>query len=63
MTMSAKEIREWLETLREDDLVGVDDGGLCLRVAGNPAIYCEIGGICEEDEDETGSSERAGEGV
>ncbi len=51
MAMPVKEIREWLDTLNDDDLVGVDDGGLSLQVVDDPGSYCEIGGIPEEDED------------
>ncbi len=46
MSMSAKEIKEWLAILDENAEVGIDDSGLCLRVAGEPS-YLEIGGIEE----------------
>jgi len=52
MAMQVSEIREWLDTLNDDDLVGVDDGGLCLRVVDNSAPYLEIGGMPDEEEDE-----------
>lgn len=48
MAMSVGEVREWLETVSKDAEVAVDDGGLTLVVVGNPQIYCEIGGIPEE---------------
>lgn len=49
MAMSVEEIREWLDTLNENDLVGVDDGGLALRVVGDDESYCEIGGMPEDE--------------
>lgn len=51
MAMTVREIKEWLNTLQDDDLVGVDEGGLCLELVGDPESYCEIGGIPEEEED------------
>jgi len=51
MAMTVREIKEWLNTLQDDDLVGIDDGGLCLEVAEDPGTYCEIGGLPEEEED------------
>lgn len=48
MAMTAQEIMEWLEGLPEDAVVGVDDGGLCLRVAGDEGNYCEVGGLPED---------------
>jgi hypothetical protein len=50
MAMSVAEIREWLDTLNENDLVGVDEGGLCLEVVDNPGVYLEIGGIPEGED-------------
>jgi len=44
--MSVAEIKEWLETLPNDSEVGVDGGGLCLRVVGlEDAAWLEIGGL------------------
>jgi hypothetical protein len=51
MAMRVDEIMEWLKTLREDDLVGVDDGGLMLEVVDNSAEYLEIGGLPLEGDD------------
>jgi len=45
MAMPISEIKKWLETLNEDDMVGVDDDGLSLSVAFDPNIYLEIGGV------------------
>ena len=47
--------------MNDDDLVGVDDGGLCLQVVDDSGSYCEIGGLPEEeegDEAEEGSAPR-----
>ncbi len=53
MSMDVKEIKDWLDTLDPDDGVGVDEGGLCLVVEGEPDCYLEIGGIpLPEDESE-----------
>ena len=57
MAMPVSEIREWLDTLNDDDQVGVDDGGLCLQVVDDSASYCEIGGIPEEEEGEEAEDE------
>ncbi len=50
--MQVKEIRDWLNTLQPTDLVGIDEGGLCLQVwEGSPvevqdsAAYLEVGGL------------------
>lgn len=47
MAMKVSEVREWLEGLPKNAEVGVDDGGLCLRVAGDEKNYCEVGGLPE----------------
>lgn len=53
MAMSVAEIRDWLSSLSDADLVGVDDGGLCLRVVGREEeVWCEIGGLPEGEPDE-----------
>ena len=49
LMISVSELKNWLETLAEDDFVGVDDGGLCLVVLDTDAYY-EIGGMPEEEE-------------
>ena len=51
MAMQVVQLREWLATLNDDQLVGVDDGGLCLRVVDDPEPYCEIGGLPEDEDD------------
>jgi len=50
MAMKASEVREWLDGLPKDAEVGVDDGGLCLRVVGDEETYCEVGGLPEDEE-------------
>ena len=52
MAMSVKEIKEWLNTLNENDAVGVDDGGLCLQSFNDPDAYLEIGGMPDEEDEE-----------
>jgi hypothetical protein len=52
MSMNVKEIKRWLESLSDLDEVGVDDGGLCLRSVQHPNVYCEIGGIPEDAEND-----------
>lgn len=42
--MSAQELIEWAQSLNPDDQVGVDDGGLTLRVYGG-GNWLEIGGL------------------
>lgn len=49
--MYASEISEWLATLPADAAIGVDDGGLVLRVEGESHIYLEIGGMPEGTRD------------
>lgn len=51
MAMPVRELRGWLDTLGDDQLVGVDEGGLCLVVAGDPEPYLEIGGMPDDEED------------
>ena len=51
MAMHVSEIMDWLKTLNGEQLVGVDEGGLCLRVFGSPEPYCEIGGMPEEEDE------------
>lgn len=52
--MQAKqELIHWLERLTDGVFVGVDEGGLCLRVVLDDCLngeYNEIGGIPEEVE-------------
>ena len=42
--MTVCEVREWLDGLNDDDEVGIDDGGLCLRVCDREE-WLEIGGL------------------
>ena len=52
MSASVEEIKRWLDTLEAGQQVGVDDGGLCLRVVDDPGPYYEIGGMPEGEHDE-----------
>jgi hypothetical protein len=45
--MTVRDIKAWLNTLPDDDSVGVDDGGLTLVPAGQPDAWLEIGGMPE----------------
>jgi hypothetical protein len=48
MAERKEELIEWLEELQDGVMVGVDDGGLTLRVVGENAYY-EIGGLPEDE--------------
>ncbi len=48
--MKVSEIREWLATLDANDHVGIDDGGLRLKVFQHSDPYLEIGGMPEDAE-------------
>lgn len=51
MAMTVGEVKEWLNSLDDDDLVGIDDGGLALVSVNNPEdIFIEIGGVPEEED-------------
>lgn len=52
MSTPVLEIQEWLATLPKSSEVGVDDGGLCLRVVNDESIYLEIGGLPLPPEDD-----------
>lgn len=52
MAMKVSEIQQWLETLDEDDGVGVADSGLALVSTSDPDVYIEVGGIPEPSEEE-----------
>lgn len=46
MAVSVASLRAWLEQFARADGVGIDDGGLCLRLAADPDNnWFEIGGI------------------
>jgi len=61
--MTKKEIMDWLMEITpyigDDDLIAIDEGGLCLVGVNNsghplsddPEIYLEVGGIPEEEPD------------
>jgi hypothetical protein len=49
MAMPAKDIREWLESFEEGDLIAIDEGGLALvglTLSGTQTTaYIEVGGV------------------
>lgn len=56
MAENAADIIEWLRDVsngRQVTMIGIDDGGLALRVVDHPEVYYEIGGIPEDDEDDS----------
>lgn len=53
--MGKQEVLRWLETLSDDCLIGIDDGGLCLVTDGTEAdegAYLEIGGFGDDEFEE-----------
>jgi len=57
MAMKVIDIQDWLNTLDEDDEVGIDEGGLMLVAASDREAYCEVGGLPEESESQSDSDE------
>lgn len=49
MAVTVKELKEWLATLPETELVGIDEGGLILETELSDA-YIEIGGFPDEED-------------
>jgi hypothetical protein len=49
MAMPAKDIREWLASFEDGDLIAIDEGGLALvglTLSGAPTTaYIEVGGV------------------
>ena len=49
MAMPVKDIREWLESFEEGDLIAIDEGGLAivgLTLSDAPTTaYIEVGGV------------------
>lgn len=45
MAMTVRELKDWLKSLKDDDLVGIDEGGLAIQVQYNNDVYLEIGGV------------------
>jgi hypothetical protein len=43
--MRAREVREWLDSLPEGAVVGIDDDGMALAQVGQPDVYCEVGAL------------------
>lgn len=58
MSMTVKDVIDWLRTLPADDAIYIDEGGLNLMSEMDPDAYLEVGGQAledEEDEDEDDS--------
>lgn len=53
MGMSVLEVKSWLDTLPKWAEVAVDDGGLSLVVVGHENVYLEVGGVPEDETDES----------
>ena len=46
MSMTVKEIQEWLDGMRDDDRIGIDEDGCSLVLIGDPlGAYLEVGWI------------------
>jgi hypothetical protein len=45
MAMPVHAIKEWLDTLDDNDLIAIEDGGLALIVVDYEACYLEVGGV------------------
>ena len=56
MATPAKDIRDWLESFEDCDLIAIDDGGLALvglTLSGAPTTaYIEVGGIPAAEDSE-----------
>lgn len=47
MSATVKELRDWLNTLDHDDVIGIDDGGLTIQVVDydDAPAHFELGGV------------------
>jgi hypothetical protein len=56
MAMPAKDIREWLASFEDGDLIAIDEGGLTLvglTPSGTPTMtYIEVGGVPAAEDSE-----------
>lgn len=57
MAMKVSDISDWLNTLDEEDEVGIDEGGLMLVSVSDPETYLEVGGMPEESESQADEEE------
>lgn len=48
MAMIVSEIKEWLDSLPANAVVGIDEGGLALQQVGAEA-YLDVGGIPKDE--------------
>jgi hypothetical protein len=60
VAIKVKQLRKWLGTLDDNELVCVDDGGLILESVRKPEIYIEVGGEPDEWGEEEGEYPWAG---
>ena len=51
MAVTKRDLEEWMNTMENDTLIGVDDGGLSLVNCDN-GEWLEIGGVPEEEADD-----------
>jgi hypothetical protein len=49
MSISALELKSWINSLPDRCTIAIDDGGLTLQVVGSPEVYLEVGGMPEEE--------------
>jgi len=49
--MLVSEVKEWLNTLEDNEGVGIDDGGIALCSTDRPDAYLELGGISLDEEE------------
>jgi hypothetical protein len=46
MAMTVKDVREWLDSRKNTDLIAINDEGMALFLASNPdGEYIEVGGV------------------
>jgi hypothetical protein len=48
MAVQVRELKEWLIDVNDNDYIGIDEGGLTLKIFRKDAYY-EIGGLPEEE--------------
>lgn len=56
MAMQKSEVADWLDSLPDDAVIGIDDGATCLRVVGDPEPYLEIGCLPLDEPDRSDRS-------
>lgn len=51
MAMTKKHVMEWLDSLPQNAVIGIDDGGLTLVVEEDDGAYLEVGGLEQSEDD------------